>query len=184
MEIFSRRRIAAVAFVFGMGAISILAATSQPTPAPVARALAWALDARYLGREGVRMQRGKVDCGVAVLAMILEHHGRDARLDDIRQRVLVRGQGLSLLEMQGIAVSRGLPAAGWHLDVSALAGASLPAVAHFQGHYVVVDQVTRDGTVLIRDPSIGKLELSSLRFQELWTGNVLLFGVPSSAPAD
>ena len=183
MLISSRRRIAAAAIMVGVGAAGVFTITAQPTPEPVAKTLAWALDARYLGREGVRMQRGKVDCGVAALAMILEHHGRDARMDQVRERVLERGQGLSLLEMQGIAASRGLPATGWRLDASALARAPLPAVAHFQDHYVVVDWVGGDGTVLIRDPSIGKLELSGMRFQELWTGNVLLFGAPSSADA-
>lgn len=167
--------------VAGVGVAGVFTAISQPTPEPVAKALAWALDARYLGREGVRMQQGKVDCGVAALAMILEHHGRDAGLGGVRQRVLERGQGLSLLEMQEIAASRGLPGAGWRLDASALARAPLPAVVHFQDHYVVVDRVGRDGTVLIRDPSVGKLELSGMRFQELWTGNVLLFDAPSSA---
>jgi ABC-type bacteriocin/lantibiotic exporter with double-glycine peptidase domain len=178
-----RRTAAVLATVACLGTSGVVAATSQPTPEPVSRAVAWALDARYLGREGVRMQQGKVDCGVAALAMILAHHGRDAGLDAVRRNVLDRGHGLSLLEMQRIAAARGVSAAGWRLDMPALARASLPAVAHFQDHYVVVDRVVPDGTVLIRDPSIGKLELTGARFRELWTGNVLLFHVPSSSAA-
>jgi ATP-binding cassette, subfamily B, bacterial len=171
---------AVLAVVAGVGTAGAVAATSQPTPVPVAKALAWAIDARYLGREGVRMQRGKVDCGVAALAMVLEHHRRAPALEGVSRDVLERGEGLTLLEMQGIAAGRGLQASGWRLDVPALARAPLPAVAHFQDHYVVVDRVTPGGTVLIRDPSIGRLELSAERFRELWTGNVLLFGAPSA----
>lgn len=184
MTITRRRKWAAMlALAAGMGTAGMLAATSQPTPVPVAKAIAWALDARYLGRDGVRMQQGAVDCGVAALAMVLEHHRRDAGLDSVRREVLERGRGLSLLEMQEIAASRGLLAAGWRLDGPALARAPLPAVAHFQDHYVVVDRVAPDGTVLIRDPAVGKLELSGARFQELWTGNVLLLGTLSPTPA-
>jgi len=174
---------AVLAVVVGVGAAGFAAATSQPTPVPVAKALAWALDARYLGREGVRMQRGKVDCGVAALAMILEHHRRAPALDGVSRDVLERGEGLTLLEMQGIAAGRGLDASGWRLDVPTLARSPLPAVAHFQDHYVVVDRVTPGGTVLIRDPSIGRMELSVARFRELWTGNVLLFGPPPTPGA-
>jgi ATP-binding cassette subfamily B protein RaxB len=111
--------------------------------------------------------------------MVLEHHRRALALDDVSRDVLERGEGLTLLEMQGIAAGRGLEASGWRLDVPALARSPLPAVAHFQDHYVVVDRVTPGGTVLIRDPSIGRMELSAARFRELWTGNVLLFGPPS-----
>jgi ABC-type bacteriocin/lantibiotic exporter with double-glycine peptidase domain len=181
MFVISRRRTAVLATVACLGTGGVVAATSQPTPEPVSRAVAWVLEARYLGREGVRMQQGKVDCGVAALTMILEHYGRDAGLDVVRRGVLKRGQGLSLLEMQRIAADRGIAAAGWRLDMPALARASLPAVAHFQDHYVVVDRVAPDGTVLVRDPSIGKLELTGARFRELWTGNVLLFRAPSSS---
>lgn len=172
-----------LAFVTGLGTVGIVAATSQPTTEPVAKALAWGLDARYLGRQGVQMQRGKVDCGVAALAMILTHHRREAPLGHIRRKVLERGVGLSLLEMQGIALEHGLSAEGWRLDTSALARAPLPAIAHFQDHYVVVDTVRSNGTVLVRDPSIGRMQLSASRFQKLWTGNILLFQAPSTASA-
>ncbi|MET0399755.1 MAG: cysteine peptidase family C39 domain-containing protein [Longimicrobiaceae bacterium] len=170
-----------LAIVTVLGTLGIVAATSQPTPEPVAKALAWELDARYLGRRGVQLQRGKVDCGVAALAMILTHHRREARLDDVRREVLDRGEGLSLLEMQEIALEHGLAAEGWRLDASALAHASLPAIAHFQDHYVVVDEVRSDGSVLVRDPAIGWMEVPASRFQKLWTGNVLLFPAPPTA---
>lgn len=177
MSVHRTRRLAAVlAVVAATGTAGLTAAISQPTPVVVAKAIAWGLDARYLGRQGVRMQQGRVDCGVAALAMVLEHHRHDARLDGVRREVLARGDGLTLLEMQEIATRRGLYAAGWRLDAAALARAPLPAVAHFDDHYVVVDEVAPDGTVRVRDPSLGKLEFTGARFQELWTGHVLLFG--------
>lgn len=170
------KRWATLLLVMGMGATATCAATRAPTPVPVARALVWWIGGDYRGREGVEMQRGGSDCGVAALAMVLRHHHRSTRLDSVREHVLERDAGLSLLEMQGIARRHGLSATGWRMDMAALARAPLPVVAHLEDHYVVVDQVRGDGTVQIRDPGIGRVELSSARFSRLWTGHVLLFG--------
>jgi hypothetical protein len=175
------RAAAVVAVVAGAGTAGVHAATSQPTPVPVAAAVTWAIGGRYLGREDVRMQQGDADCGVAALAMVLERHGRAPRLEEVRRRVLERGRGLSLLEMQELAREHGLEASGWRLELEALARAPLPAVAHYEDHYVVVDRIDPDGTVHVRDPSLGRVAFSAGRFRRLWTGAVLLFGpVPSA----
>jgi ABC-type bacteriocin/lantibiotic exporter with double-glycine peptidase domain len=163
------------AAVAGAGATGTWASRS-PTPVPVAVAAAWWIGGDYGGREGVVMQRGDADCGVAALAMVLEHHRIDAGLHDERLSVLGRGEGLSLLEMQRISARQGLPARGWRMDMRALARAPLPAVVHFQDHYVVVDRVLADGTVHLRDPDIGRVVLPAADFARLWTGNVLVFG--------
>ena len=164
-----------IAAVAGAGATGTWASRS-PTPVPVSMGVAWWMGGEYKGREGVVMQRGDADCGVAALAMVLEHHRRDAGLHEERRKVLGRGEGLTLLEMQGIAVRHGLGAQGWRMDMRALAGAPLPAVVHFEDHYVVVDRVLPDGTVHLRDPGIGRVVLPAADFARLWTGNVLVFG--------
>ena len=162
------------AAVAGAGATGTWAGRS-PTPVPVAVAVTWWIGGEYEGREGVEMQRGDADCGIAALAMVLEHHRRGAELEGERRGVLERDEGLSLLEMQRIAERRGLAAKGWRMDMRALARAPLPAVAHFEDHYVVVDRVLPDGTVHVRDPGIGRVVLPAARFARLWTGNVLVF---------
>ncbi|HEX7239542.1 MAG TPA: cysteine peptidase family C39 domain-containing protein [Longimicrobiaceae bacterium] len=146
---------------------------------PVARVWAWSLGGEYLGRDGVRLQQGDSDCAVAALTMILERHGRDPQLEGVRRLVQERRSGLTLLEMQAVAGERGLRATGWRLDLAGLARAPLPAIAHFEDHYVVVDRVEADGTVRFRDPSLGRLALPAAGFRSLWTGNVLVFSPPA-----
>jgi ATP-binding cassette subfamily B protein RaxB len=174
-KIGSRWLVLSIAAVAGAGATGTWASRS-PTPVPVAVAVVWWMGGDYGGREGVEMQRGQADCGIAALAMVLEHHRRGAELDGERSGVLKRGKGLSLLEMQRISARRGLAAQGWRMDVRALARAPLPVVAHYEDHYVVVDRVLPDGTVHVRDPGIGRVVLPAARFARLWTGNVLVFG--------
>jgi ABC-type bacteriocin/lantibiotic exporter with double-glycine peptidase domain len=158
-------------------------AWTHPTAPPVARAVAWTIGAEYLGRDGARMQQGGVDCGIAALQMVLEARGaRAAGLDSARAALLARGRGASLAELQALAAMAGVRAEGWRMDAAALARAPLPAIAHFDDHFVVVDRVEADGSVLARDPGIGRVRLPPDRFAELWTGNVLLFPQPAVAP--
>lgn len=174
-KIGSRWMVLSFAAVAGAGATGTWASRS-PTPVPVSVAAAWWYGGNYAGREGVEMQRGESDCGVAALAMVLKHHGRGAGLDEERRGVLERGEGLTLLEMQRISERYGVVAQGWRMNMRALARAPLPAVAHFEDHYVVVDRVLPDGTVHMRDPGIGRVVLPAADFARLWTGNVLVFG--------
>ncbi|HEY0151259.1 MAG TPA: cysteine peptidase family C39 domain-containing protein [Longimicrobium sp.] len=174
-KIGSRWMVLSFAALAGAGGTAAWA-SSSPTPVPVSVAVAWWYGGDYEGREGVEMQRGESDCGIAALAMVMKHHRRRAELEGERRGVLKRGEGLSLLEMQGIAARHGLAAKGWRMDLPALARAPLPAVAHFEDHYVVVDRVLPDGTVHVRDPGVGRVVLSAADFARLWTGNVLVFG--------
>jgi ATP-binding cassette subfamily B protein RaxB len=148
---------------------------SPVPPEPVARAWAWAAGGEYLGRDSVRLQEGAWDCGVAALAMVLDAHHRPADLEPVAREVEERQRGLTLLEMQGIATRRGVNATGWRLDLAGLRRAALPAIAHFDDHYVVVDRVAADGAVHFRDPALGQMVIPGERFTRLWTGHVLVF---------
>ncbi len=170
-----RRLVLVLALAVAAGGTLVLGLTSPVPPEPVARFWTWSVGGDYRGRDGVRLQRGASDCGVAALMMVLEDRHRTPRLEGVRLRVLERDRGLSLLEMQSIAAEHGLRATGWRLDFEGLARAPLPAVAHYDDHYVVVDRVEPDGMVRIRDPSIGRIDLPRESFVKLWTGNVLLF---------
>jgi hypothetical protein len=176
------RTLAALAVVLSAAAG---AAWTHPTAPPVARAVAWAVGAQYLGSGGVRMQQGEVDCGVAALQMVLDARGvRQAGIDSARAAILGRGQGATLAELQALAARSGLRSEGWRMDAAALARAPRPLIAHFADHFVVVDSVDGDGSVLARDPGIGRVRFSAERFAALWTGNVLVFPPSAKAPSE
>ncbi len=108
---------------------------------------------------------------------LVENRSDDRRatiLDSLREAVIARDSGLSFFELQQVSQAHGLPAQGYVLTFEQLTHAALPAIAHFPGHFVVVDSVRGDG-VVIRDPAIGRLLLSRDRFERRWTRRTLIF---------
>jgi predicted double-glycine peptidase len=143
------------------------------------RALALLAGGRYLDQRGVIRQRDADDCGVATLAMMLATTSAAAEppntrtLDSLRAAIRARGHGLSMLELREIAAARGLDARGVRLAYADLPRLSMPVIAHFRGHYVVLDRVS-GGTVTVRDPAVGRLQMTRASFERRWTGHVLL----------
>jgi hypothetical protein len=148
-----------------------------PTVAPAGQLLALASGGTYEGAQGMRFQKSAVDCGVAALEMVfIEQHVDPRLLEPARAMVIARDSGLTMLEMSEIAAKHGLVAEGRRMNLAALEHAPLPVVGSFPGHWVVIDRVTPDGYVDIRDPEIGRVRMTSRRFLQRWTGKVLLVG--------
>ena len=169
---------ACLALPLGTGAFALAA---FPTAEPVARTVVWLYGAEWLGRDGVAIQSGSSDCGIAALQMVLAAHGvMPASLDAARAAAL-HDDGTSLLQLQRLAEARGVHAEGWRLDLRGLAHSPLPAVVHLGDHFAVVDRVLRDGRVVMRDPSLGRIRLSAEDFRDVWTGDALLFPRPAAS---
>lgn len=137
------------------------------------------LAADYLGRDGVHMQQSELDCGVAVLEMVINTYGGDRSvLDSAYARIEQRNQGMTMREMKDVATAAGLDVVGLIVDGSMLNNVPTPFIAHFRNHYVVVDSVA-SGYVEFRDPAVGRLRTDIGRFLELWTGYSLVFSAPT-----
>lgn len=154
-----------------------------PLAPPVSRTVAWLFGAEYLGRNGVVMQTGDADCGIAALQMVLAGRGvAGATLDSARAAVLKRGEnGASMLELKVLAESRGVRAEGWRMGLAGLGRAPLPAVVHLGDHFAVVDRILPNGRVEMRDPSLGRLRMAAADFRDIWTGHTLIFPPADSA---
>jgi hypothetical protein len=154
-----------------------------PTAEPVARTVTWLFGAEYLGRDGVTIQQGASDCGIASLQMVLAPRGVPAASLDSARAAALREGGATMLQLKQLAEARGVHAEGWRLSLRALAHSPLPAVVYLEDHFAVVDQVMRDGRVLMRDPSLGRIRLSAEDFRDIWTGDALLFPRPAARRA-
>ncbi len=134
---------------------------------------------RFLGMGGVILQRGTNDCGAAALCMILEHHGISSNVGQLIQDLQTTTDGTTLLELKRAAERRGLPSVGWRISGRDLPEIPLPAIAFLRkGHFVVLDRVEPDGSVIVRDPARGTLWMTSDSFRAAWKGEVLLFASP------
>ena len=132
------------------------------------------LGAGDLGTERVVLQRTRSDCGDACLAMVCR--GPNAR--DAVARVLGRTprgpRGLTLLALKDAAERLGFIATGWRTTSAGLRAVRRPAILFVRGnHYVVLDSVTQDGSVFLRDPAIGRIFLRAQRLTRIWKGEVL-----------
>jgi len=117
------------------------------------------------------------DCGPACLAMVLNYHGRESSVDDIRERLGTSRDGTTGYELVRVARELGMEAKGVKaLDFAALALVSLPAIAHYtQGHFVVLENVRPRRSVRVVDPVRGRLVLSLEEFKKLSSGVLVLF---------
>jgi ABC-type bacteriocin/lantibiotic exporter with double-glycine peptidase domain len=99
--------------------------------------------------------------------MVLNYHGRESSVDDIRERLGTSRDGTTGYELVRVARELGMEAKGVKaLDFAALALVPLPAIAHYtQGHFVVLENVRPRRSVRVVDPVRGRLVLSLEEFK-------------------
>ncbi|PIU44321.1 MAG: hypothetical protein COS95_09495 [Ignavibacteriales bacterium CG07_land_8_20_14_0_80_59_12] len=179
-EIFSgRRRIIAAAglasiVVFISAVIGMIYIWDSPTA--LRKFEAWRTGATYLGDSGVVIQERYNDCGPAALKMVFDHYNIHVALIEIEKSVHLTRKGSSILSLKDMAEKEALGAEGWRLSPEDFYKAAKPLIAFVRGdHFVVIDSITSDGTVHIRDPAIGKLRMSQNNFLKIWKGETLVF---------
>jgi len=130
--------------------------------------------AKYLGEDGVVLQKHGNDCGPAALKMIFDYFEIPVALEEISGKVLGK-KGSSMLSLKQMAELKGLKAEGWRFAFKDLKKMKLPAIVFASGdHFVVISKITEDGKITILDPAIGKLKYSSRGFQRIWKGETLI----------
>jgi len=130
--------------------------------------------AKYLGEDGIILQKYINDCGPAALKIIFDHFKIPATLEEITEKVLGKN-GSSMLSLKEMAELKGLKAEGWRFTFKDLKKMKLPAIAFVKGnHYVVISEITENGNIIVLDPAIGKLKYSSRGFQRIWKGETLV----------
>ena len=173
----TRALLAFLALVSSPILVIVLMAALPPKVEQGARVRAWLMDADYLGTTGVRLQQNSSDCAVAALEMLVEGLGRDVRpLAAWRDSVQRRGEGMTFLEMQRAAATAGVGTHGVRATLAGLRRVPLPAIVHFDHHFVVLDRIDDGGTFQLRDPASGRMRMGADAFREAFTGEVLAVG--------
>ncbi len=149
---------------------------------------------RELRDAGVVKQAFDYSCGSAALATLLTF-----ALDDPVDEAWVLGEvlaplaadaqavlkkdGLSLLDLQRVAESRGHRAQGFRITSEGLAKVSRPVIVFIKPsgypHFAVLKGV-RNGRAYLADPSLGNLRMPLYRFIDMWAdanGRGVVFAV-------
>jgi predicted double-glycine peptidase len=130
-------------------------------------------------------------CGSAALTTVLNQYlGRQFEERQIMEGLLrfgetdkiVERRGFSLLDMKRLATALGHPSGGFRAKFDDVKKLDHPAIVpiHYGGfkHFVVLKEY-RDGHVYVADPALGNISFSEVKFQEVWTENVLFIVFPN-----
>ena len=129
-------------------------------------------------------------CGAAALATLLRYYyGEQTSEQEIL--TLLREHipkdawdkksitGFSLLDLKGVANTKGFRAAGFQLTIEQIARLRAPVIVFIEPlgykHFAVLRGIDR-GRVYLADPSRGNLRMSINRFLDEWSGTVFVLG--------
>lgn len=128
---------------------------------------------RRTPRVPVVLQANRAECGVACVAMLLEHHGQVETLHQLRAACPVGRDGVSAGAMVRAAKHLGMAASGHPATPEVLAQVPMPVIAHWEGnHFVVVEKLSAQRARVV-DPRLGRRRLTRAEF-DAGVGKVVL----------
>lgn len=139
-----------------------------------------------LGRKlPVILQTEAAECGLACLAMVLNHHGVTTDLAALRTRHAISLTGVTLSTLTEIAQREQLGTRGLRLELDELPQLRLPAILHWDlNHFVVLKSVSA-GRVVIHDPAFGERRIGFEEVSRHFTGVALeVWPNPGFAPRE
>ena len=127
---------------------------------------------------GIVMQSSDFSCGPAALATVLQNMGFNSTEQELMVLAGTDTSGTTMYGLAQAAQSKGLSATGMKLSVDDLRPNNIVhVILDGEGHYSVVREVT-ENSVRLADPSLGNIELTREKFNEIYTGNALVINVP------
>lgn len=119
------------------------------------------------------LQTEASECGLACLAMIATHYGRNTDLRSLRADHPISTGGATMATLMKIGVELKLGSRPVKLDMDQLSSLRLPCILHWNfNHYVVLHGVT-DSYAIINDPAVGKRRVAWAEFSNCFTGVAL-----------
>jgi CRP-like cAMP-binding protein len=124
-------------------------------------------------------QLGPTDCGLAALAMVSLRLEAPVSVEELRAKVALGPQGLTLQQMEQLGPEFGLACQAARVSADRLRQVSLPAIALLRdGHYVVLHELGAR-SVVIGDPASGIVTWHIDFLAERYSGSLALFDRPA-----
>lgn len=131
------------------------------------------LDLRWQRRVPVIHQTETAECGLACLAMICGHFGKNIDLIYLRRKFNLSARGATLAGINGIAEQLGMATRALSLELDELGALKMPCILHWDfSHFVVLVSVKRNRYVL-HDPARGIRYISREEMSRYFTGVAL-----------
>nr|WP_181727063.1 peptidase domain-containing ABC transporter [Escherichia coli]QJS03309.1 Toxin RTX-I translocation ATP-binding protein [Escherichia coli] len=128
---------------------------------------------RWRRRVPVIHQTETAECGLACLAMICGHFGKNIDLISLRRKFNLSARGANLAGINGIAEQLGMVTRALSLELDELGALKMPCILHWDfSHFVVLVSVKRNRYVL-HDPARGRRYLGREEMSRYFTGIAL-----------
>eukprot|EP01047_Picozoa_sp_COSAG01_P009874 COSAG01_NODE_412_length_17370_cov_26.910196_3_plen_698_part_00 len=125
------------------------------------------------------LQFESAECAAASLAMILNYHGFDVLLSDLRQKMGVSRDGASARIIVETAKNYGLQCSAYR--VKSIKDVQAPAILFWQGGHFLVYEGCKGDDVFLNDPAFGKRIVTQQAFYEGFSQVVLEFNIKSDS---
>ena len=133
----------------------------------------------------VILQTEAAECGLACIAMVLNHHGASTDLAALRTRHAISITGVTLSTLTEIAQREQLGTRGLRLDLDELPQLRLPAILHWDLNHFVVLKAVGKGHIVVHDPAFGERRLTLDEASQHFTGVALeVWPNPGFAPKE
>ncbi len=126
------------------------------------------------------MQHDAMQCGVACLAMICRHYGKDYSHEFLDGFCHATTEGVSMLAIADGAKCIGLQTRTMAASINELEEIALPCILHWnQNHFVVLYDISRNvNRFRIADPGKGLVNYSRKEFEDHWISSKTTDGEP------
>ncbi len=118
-------------------------------------------------------QQTHSDCGPAALANVFQHYDIPFNLSHIAKEAGTDSIGTSLKALKDIAIRNGLNAEGWKYNWEDFKTAQKPVIAFINGNHFVMVEESNNNSVIMIDPSRGRLKMKTEKFKRIWQGETL-----------
>jgi len=131
------------------------------------------LDQTLWQRVPVVHQTESSECGMACLAMIGGHYGRNIDLLTLRRQFNLSSRGTTLASVRSVGSQMGMETRALSLDLDELSALKLPCILHWDFNHFVVLVSIRKGRFIIHDPAFGRRTVGSEEISQRFTGVAL-----------
>jgi len=131
------------------------------------------LDLRFLHNVPLVHQTESAECGMACLAMICGHYGKNIDLITLRRQFNLSARGTTLSGIITTANDLGLTTRPLSLELEELGALKMPCILHWEfNHFVILVSIKRNSAIL-HDPARGRRCVSLTELSASFTGVAL-----------
>ncbi|HDO1369458.1 TPA: peptidase domain-containing ABC transporter [Aeromonas veronii] len=140
---------------------------------PSVKTLLNKLDMHLRHRVPLVHQTESSECGLACLAMICGHYGKNIDMIALRRQFNLSARGTTLAGLTGIAEQLGLTTRPLSAPLNEISAIKMPCILHWDfNHFVVLVSLSRNCAIL-HDPARGRRSVSLEELSESFTGVAL-----------